>query len=234
MPPRLVTIAIPTFNRQFRRSPRALDSALAQTHTDLEVIVVDDASSDGTEDICRAYTSRDERVQYVRHRSNLGPTATFNELFLAGRAPFTQLLADDDWLDPQYVATCVSELDARSDHSIVGGRASYWRGEQHVSAGVATQLAHERGADRTLAYFRTVEDNGSLYGLLRTSALRRVGPMPNVLGNDLVLSGRSPFKARLRRLHRFPSIARPAVRARTLRRSFALSAAVAGRSTCRI
>ena len=122
------------------------------------------------------------------------PSTSF---FLAGRAPFTQLLADDDWLDPQCVATCVGELDARSDHTIVGGRASYWRGEQHVSTGVATQLAHERGADRTLAYFRTVEDNGSLYGLLRTSALRRVGPMPNVIGNDLVLVGALAFQGKI-------------------------------------
>ena len=203
MPPQLVTIAIPTFNRE-STLPRALDSALAQTHTDLEVIVVDDASTDGTEDICRAYASRDERVQYVRHRSNLGPTATFNELFLAGRAPFTQLLADDDWLDPQYVAACVSELEARSDHSIVGGRASYWRGERYVSAGVAMQLEHERGADRTLAYFRTVEDNGSLYGLLRTSALRRAAPMPNVLGNDLVLVGALAFQGKIATLASIP------------------------------
>jgi glycosyltransferase involved in cell wall biosynthesis len=197
-PPRcpLVTIAIPTFNRA-ATLPRALDSALGQTHTDLEVIVSDNASTDATEEICREYAFRDQRVRYARRPANIGPTANFNSLFAAGRGRFTQMLADDDWLDAGCVAACLAELEARPDHSIVSGRASYWRGEQHVSNGVQLQLGQEVSADRALGYFRTVQDNGSFYGLIRTAALRRAAPMPNVLGNDLVLVGALAFQGKI-------------------------------------
>jgi hypothetical protein len=192
----LVTIAIPTFNRAATLS-RAVDSALSQTHEDLEVIVSDDASTDGTEEICREYALRDERVRYVRWHTNIGPTANFNALFAAGRGRFTQLLADDDWLGAGCVAACLTELEARPDHSIVGGRSRYWRDGRLVSSGVDLQLGQERGEDRAVRYFGTVEDNGSLYGLIRTEALRRAAPMPNILGNDLVLVGALAFQGKI-------------------------------------
>jgi glycosyltransferase involved in cell wall biosynthesis len=192
----LVTIAIPTFNRA-ATLPRALDSALAQTHSDLEVIVSDNASTDATEEISREYAARDERVRYLRRPVNVGPTANLNGLFAAGRAPFTQMLADDDWLDADAVAACLAELRARPDHAVVGARARYWRGDEVVSTGVDLQLGAQWGADRALAYFRSVEDNGTFYGLMRTEALRRAGPMPNVLGNDLVLVGALAFQGKI-------------------------------------
>ncbi len=192
----LVTIAIPTFNRA-ATLPRALDSALAQTHTDLEVVVSDNASTDATQEICREYASRDERVRYVRRPVDVGPTANLNGLFAAGHGRFTQMLADDDWLDAGSVAACLAELEARPDHAVVGARARYWRGEQPVSTGVDLQLGQERGGDRALSYFRSVEDNGSFYGLIRTEALRRAAPMPNVLGNDIVLVGALAFQGKI-------------------------------------
>ncbi|MDQ6778711.1 MAG: glycosyltransferase [Actinomycetota bacterium] len=192
----LVTIAIPTFNRA-ATLPRALDSALAQTHTDLEVLVSDNASTDATEEIGREYVARDERVRYLRRPVNIGPTANLNGLFAAGRGRFTQTLADDDWLDSGCVAACLAELEARPDHAVVGARARYWRGEDAVSTAVDLQLGQERGADRALAYFGAVEDNGTFYGLIHTEALRRAAPMPNVLGNDLVLVGALAFQGKI-------------------------------------
>jgi glycosyltransferase involved in cell wall biosynthesis len=195
MPP-LVTIAIPTFNRA-ATLPRALDSALAQTHTELEVIVSDNASSDATEEICREYAARDGRIRYLRRPANVGPTANLNGLFLAGQGRYTQMLADDDWLDPDCVAVCLARLEERPDHSVVGARARYWRGEELVSTGVNMQLEQENRCDRAVRYFRTAEDNGTFYGLIRTAALRRAAPMPNVLGNDLVLVGALAFQGKV-------------------------------------
>ena len=56
-----VSIAVPVYNGE-RYVAQALDSLLAQTYTDFELVIVDNCSTDGTEDICRSFASRDQRV----------------------------------------------------------------------------------------------------------------------------------------------------------------------------
>jgi len=55
----------------------ALDSLLAQTFTDFELIISDNASTDGTQVICEEYAARDPRIRYVRQRENRGAVANF-------------------------------------------------------------------------------------------------------------------------------------------------------------
>jgi glycosyltransferase involved in cell wall biosynthesis len=158
---------------------------LAQTHGDLQVVISDNASTDGTEELCRAYAAQDGRVRYERHAVNRGPTPNFNWLFeQLAQGEYAQLLADDDWLDPSLLARCLAELAPRDDHAMVGGLARYHRGGVPIGVGVALQLPQDDPAARVRAYLRSVEDNGSFYSLMRGEALRRAGPMPNTLGND--------------------------------------------------
>lgn len=199
MPPS-VRIGLPTFNRAATLD-RAISSALAQTWTDLEVVISDNASTDGTEALCRAWAERDARVRYLRADSNRGPTANFNRLFAeCSEAPYAMMLADDDWLDADYVERCRAELEARPDHAIVGGLARYVRTGEFVHTGVELQLPHESGAERVRAYYATVDDNGTFYGLMRGAALGAAAPMPNVLGNDWLLVARVVFAGKVRTL----------------------------------
>ena len=193
----LVTIGIPTFNRATTLQ-RSLNSALSQTHHRLEVLVFDDASSDDTEAICREYAARDSRVRYVRHARRLGLTANFNAIYAACTGEFAMMLSDDDWLDARYVEGCLSHLQARRDHVLVGGVARYYRDSEYVGSGVEMNLPQARGARRVLAYYRGVTDNGSTYyGLMRTTALRAALPMPNVIGNDWMLVAAVAFQGKV-------------------------------------
>lgn len=71
-----VSIGMPVYNgEKFIRE--ALDSLLAQTYTDFELIISDNASTDDTEAICQEYTAKDTRVRYVRQAENKGPAANF-------------------------------------------------------------------------------------------------------------------------------------------------------------
>ncbi|MBI3860311.1 MAG: glycosyltransferase [Planctomycetia bacterium] len=92
----LASAVIPTFNRAYCIA-RTIDSALAQTYRDTEVVVVDDGSTDGTAEMIRDRFGNEPRVRYL-HQQNAGVSAARNAGMLAARGEFLALLdSDDSW-----------------------------------------------------------------------------------------------------------------------------------------
>lgn len=113
----LVSVGVPVYNAQ-RFVGAAVESLLAQEEGDLEVVVSDNASTDGTEDVCRALASQDRRVRYVRQPVNRGGAANFNAV-AALRHPgalFFKWAAGDDTHDPRYLGAVLDVL--RSDPTV--------------------------------------------------------------------------------------------------------------------
>lgn len=94
---------------------KAMESLLSQTYSDFELVICDNASGDGTEDICRAFASRDKRVRYHRHRENVGAGRNFREVFARCRGDYFKWAAHDDVYDATYLARCVEVLESRPD-----------------------------------------------------------------------------------------------------------------------
>ena len=91
-----VSVIIPTYNRADVLG-RAISSVLAQTHQDFELIVVDDGSTDGSEQAVWAFD--DKRIRYLRHDVNRGAEAALNTGLLAARGEYIAFLdSDDEWL----------------------------------------------------------------------------------------------------------------------------------------
>jgi glycosyltransferase involved in cell wall biosynthesis len=103
-----VSVIIPTYNRaEFLRS--AIESALKQTFTDLEIIVSDDGSTDNTQVVVKSF--EDKRIKYVRNEGNKGPSGTRNTAILASEGEYIAFLDDDDvWL-PEKLKSQVNLLD---------------------------------------------------------------------------------------------------------------------------
>ena len=100
-PPK-VSIGMPVYNgEKFIRE--ALDSLLAQTFTDFELIISDNASTDGTEAICRKYVERDSRIRYVRQTINRGGTANFLFVLSKARGEYFMWAAADDQWSPNWI-----------------------------------------------------------------------------------------------------------------------------------
>jgi glycosyltransferase involved in cell wall biosynthesis len=108
--PPLASIGLPVYNGE-KLLPRTLDSILGQTYSDLELIISDNCSTDGTEAICREYASRDARVRYVRNEKNIGARPNFNQLVGRARGRYFKWAAHDDLLAPQYLEKCVNVLE---------------------------------------------------------------------------------------------------------------------------
>src|ERR1017187_2035195 len=90
-----VSIGMPVYNgEEYIR--RALDSLLAQTFTDFELIISDNASSDATPEICTAYAKADLRIRHVRQQTNMGPSRNFSFLAKEARGKYFMWAAHDD------------------------------------------------------------------------------------------------------------------------------------------
>jgi glycosyltransferase involved in cell wall biosynthesis len=111
LPVPTVSVGVPVYNGE-RFLAQTLDSLLAQTTTDFEVIVCDNASTDDTADIARKYAELDPRVSYVRNPANIGLARNFNRVFQLSRGRYFQWAMADDLLGPTALADCVAVLDA--------------------------------------------------------------------------------------------------------------------------
>ena len=109
-----VSIGMPVFNGEHSVG-QALDSLLAQTFTDFELIVSDNASTDRTQQICEAYVQRDARVRYVRQERNMGGHGNFCFVLQQARAPYFMWASVDDFWAPTFIAENLRILETRPD-----------------------------------------------------------------------------------------------------------------------
>lgn len=106
MSPPLVSVLMPAYNHEAFVRP-AVESVLAQTEGNLELIVIDDASTDGTWDIVQSV--RDERMRCQRHPANRGAHATLNEALAQARGEYVAILDSDDVYRPARLERLMAE-----------------------------------------------------------------------------------------------------------------------------
>ena len=99
-----ICLGLPVYNGE-RYLRQAIDSMLAQTFRDFELIISDNASTDRTREICLEYQKRDPRVRYFRNESNIGPAANFNLVFQRAHAEYFKWVAADDVCEPDFLRT---------------------------------------------------------------------------------------------------------------------------------
>jgi len=108
----LVSICIPTYNRADMIG-MAVESALNQSYRNIEVIVVDNASSDSTDDVISCY--KDERLRYEKNPENLGLFGNFNRCIELARGRYIHILHSDDYIDPEFTRTCIQFLESHQN-----------------------------------------------------------------------------------------------------------------------
>jgi glycosyltransferase involved in cell wall biosynthesis len=195
----MVSVGLPTYRRP-EALARALGSVLAQTHEDLEVIVSDDApDADGGEQVVRELAAGDARVRYTRQPRNLGHADNYAYVLGSARGEHFMWLADDDWIDPDYIERCLRALRADLSLRLVAGLARYYRDGEHVVDERPTDLLAERPGARVVRYFARVNMNGSLFGVARREDLLPIG-FPDVVGGDWMVVAALAAQGRVRTL----------------------------------
>lgn len=111
-----VSVGMPVFNGE-KYLKQALDSILAQTYQDFELVISDNASTDKTQQICLEYAKRDCRVSYYRSERNFGASWNHNRVFKLSLGKYFKWAAHDDVIAPEFLFKCVNVLE--KDHSVV-------------------------------------------------------------------------------------------------------------------
>ncbi|QII12840.1 putative beta-1,4-galactosyltransferase [Candidatus Kuenenia stuttgartiensis] len=113
----LITIAIPTYNRANLYLRQAIECAVNQTYSNIEIIISDNCSTDNTEMVVKDFT--DPRIRYFRHEKNIGGNNNFNFCLEQAKGEYFLLLMDDDLIDRDFIETCWKSIDCNGNVGII-------------------------------------------------------------------------------------------------------------------
>lgn len=175
-----VSVGIPVFNGE-RFIRQAIDSVLCQEGVDLEIVITDNCSTDGTQAICEEYAKRDGRVRYHRNAENLGLVGNFRRAAeLASSRYFGWLAHDDTFGSPRYLAELVGFLEKNPEVVLCGCSVSIFDEEnpgQPTTCVLETILPEKDWKSARLDFFRWPQPpfHGLvIYGIFRREALLKV------------------------------------------------------------
>jgi glycosyltransferase involved in cell wall biosynthesis len=120
-----VDVIIPCY-QQGRFLPDCVASVLDQNIDDLRILIIDNASTDGSADIARALAAAEPRIEVIARSVNLGPHASFNEGVDWASSDYLLILCSDDLLTPGSIASMVSVMEDNGDVSFAYGRDCHW------------------------------------------------------------------------------------------------------------
>ncbi|WP_214401530.1 glycosyltransferase family 2 protein [Pseudonocardia lacus] len=171
--PRL-SIGLPVYNGE-EYLAEALDSLLGQTYRDFELIISDNASTDGTADLCRHYAA-DPRIRYLRQPRNIGCAGNHNVVFEVARGELFKWASDDDLYGRDLLRRCIAVLDENPHVVAVHSWTATIDGQTgELARGLRYPLA--TGSERAPERFRSMlfDDGGDDdYAVIRSDVLRRI------------------------------------------------------------
>lgn len=182
-----VSIGIPVYNAE-KYLAGCLQCYLGQTYPDIEIIVSDNGSTDGTRAICEDYASRDGRIRYHRQEKNQGAGWNYNRVLeLAGGAYF-KWAAYDDRVSPGFVAAAVKALDGRPKDILAYGITVIIDadGKETSRFPDPMRIDSDRPSARLREYLHKVRLTNAIYGLIRTDVLRSTGGLGAYVSSDVV------------------------------------------------
>ena len=167
-----VSIGMPVYNGE-RFIRKALDSLLAQTFTDFELIISDNASTDATPEICKEYAKRDNRIRFIRQPKNMGAIWNFNFVLQEAQGEYFMWAASDDMWASNWIEVV---LDNFCGHSVIsfGRVVNIW--ENGKIRLVNPALSMDGNIVLRLLKFpwvRSAKPN-LIYGLFRTNYLKQI------------------------------------------------------------
>ncbi len=198
----LVSVGLPVYNGESYLD-LAIRAALEQTHEDFELILGDNASTDGTSEICEQWAKDDKRVRWARSEVHTGAAGNFNRTFSLARGQYFRWAAHDDLTEATYLERCLERL--RGDNNIVLVHSEMVEIDERGCINDALGWPIEDGAhpDPIKRFAGAIDlSHGcfDVFGLIRKAALAKTKLIAPYLGSDRVLLAELALQGRLERV----------------------------------
>jgi glycosyltransferase involved in cell wall biosynthesis len=184
--PRL-SIGLPVYNGE-SLLPDAIDALLGQSYKDFELIISDNASTDGTADICRSYVEQDSRVRYIRQPQNIGMIPNHNFLVGVARGEFFKWASYDDLYHRDFLQCCVGALDEHPEAVLAHAWCVLM--DADLAPVQLFKYPEATAASRAPDRFRSMLFDGKgdwTYAVFRTGVLRQTPLHPSYHGGERTL-----------------------------------------------
>jgi glycosyltransferase involved in cell wall biosynthesis len=187
-PSPLVTVGVPVYNSE-RFLAHSLDSLLGQTYGDFILIISDNASTDGTAEICRRYVESDPRVRYYRNPMNIGNPGNFNRVCELTTTPYLKWSTADDYWAPTFLAKALEVMERDPSVVLCYPQAVFVdaNGENPQNYDDVLNVVQDDPADRFRKLIVTILRVHQHLGLVRMSALRRTHLLGTHVSSDINL-----------------------------------------------
>ena len=193
---------MPVFNSGSTIGP-AIEALLHQTYDSFRLIISDNASTDGTREVCEAFAAGDPRITYIRQDTNIGADANFDFVLSCADSEYFMWAAGDDTRAPDFIADNLLFLDTHPDFVGSTSRVRFvGAAYDPVRMGDETRAESSAG-DRIARFFDTWHANGRFYGLFRRAdlALAKQG-LHRFLASDWAVVVRLLARGKTNRLDR--------------------------------
>jgi len=190
----LVSVCLPVRNGE-RRLAEVIRSVLSQDHPHLELVISDNASTDGTEEICRELARHDDRIVYHRQRDGVGLLDNFVAAMRRARGVYLRWIGDGDTLHPAYVSRCVAAFAEDERRVLVTTQICYVSPDGTTRTGTydGTGLASADPSVRFAEILRLLNESylviDPLYGMMRRATVAAL-PRVNSYREDQLLAAR--------------------------------------------
>jgi glycosyltransferase involved in cell wall biosynthesis len=202
-----VTVGLPVYNGE-RYLRAAIDSILAQTYTDFELVISDNGSTDSTPQICRDYAARDPRVRYHRYDENRGPAWNHNHVVELARGAYFKWAACDDLCAPQLLEECVAKLEAEPEAVLAFPQADLIdpEGRNTGPTGINDLPTDSSDPARRFSALILVDHKKhcvlECFGVMRTAAARKAGLFAYLARGDSIFLVRLALRGRFLQVKR--------------------------------
>ncbi len=179
-----VSIGLPVYNGE-KYLEEAIESILAQTFEDFELIISDNASTDRTQEICQKYAATDKRIRYSRNQTNIGGANNTNLTFKMSRGEYFRWAAHDDICGSTLLEKLVTVLD--NDKSVILAYTMISQiDEKDNQIGIldVTKAASARPSTRFQDLFGLDHDCEFTYGLIRSDIMAKTDLLLNYSDSD--------------------------------------------------
>lgn len=169
----LVSININTYNR-CEKLKKALDSAINQTYKNLEIIIADNHSEDGTEELCKEYVAKDPRIKYFRHDTNTGMTVNTNFSARQITGDFRYGLCDDDWIDLDCIEKSMEFANAHPDYVVIIPLTKLYDEDYNLIRVAKNHPLNQKSLNDRVKKYIQINNYNMCSGIYRIDAMKQI------------------------------------------------------------